>query len=302
MATLYEAARELGVPFTSEFEPSQNKFETPELALNYLEWGSPDSPTVVLLHGFAQTAHSWDFVSLSLADRYHVVSVDARGHGDSDWAENAAYSTADHRRDVRALVKHLNSSPLTLIGLSMGGGTAYSSAAESPDDFRAVVIVDTGPVGNPAGRDRIRNFARLPDELDTLDEFVKRIHAYVPDRPIEQVRTTVVYNVRQNDAGKWTWKYDKALRDPNRPRQGIPTEQAWAYLASIRCPALLIRGAQSDVLQSETARKMEQVMRDCTLVTVDAARHLVPGDNPVGFIKVVGPWLDRVHGIEPVRS
>lgn len=299
MATLYEAAQELGVPFTGEYEPTQKTFETPELTMRYLEWGSSDSPTLVLLHGFAQTAHSWDFVALSLADRYHVVSVDARGHGDSDWAADAAYSTEDHRRDVRALVKHLDSAPLTLIGLSMGGGTAYSSAAEHPADFRAVIIVDTGPVGNPAGRDRIRNFARLPDELDTLDEFVERIHSYVPDRPIEQVRSTVVYNVRQNDVGKWTWKYDKALRDPNRSRKGIPEEQAWAYLASIRCPALLIRGAESDVLQTETARQMEQVMRDCTLVTIDDARHLVPSDNPVGFIKVVGPWLDRVHGIEP---
>jgi pimeloyl-ACP methyl ester carboxylesterase len=295
MATLYEAAREMGVPFTNEFEPSHKTFETPELTMHYLEWGSPEAPTVVLLHGFAQTAHSWDLVSLSLADRFHVVSVDARGHGDSDWAPNAEYSTADHRRDVRALVKHLDTSPLTLIGLSMGGGTAYSSVAENPDDYRAVVIVDTGPVGDPIGRDRIQNFARLPDELDTLDEFVERIHAYVPDRPIEQVRATVVYNVRENSDGKWTWKYDKVLRDPERPRKGIPEGQAWEYLSSINCPALLIRGAKSDVLKPDTALKMKSTMKDCTFATVDKAGHLVPGDNPVGFIAVVGPWLDRVH-------
>jgi pimeloyl-ACP methyl ester carboxylesterase len=217
------------------------------------------------------------------------VSLDARGHGDSDWAPDAAYSTADHRRDVGAVVEHLGSSPITVIGLSMGGGTAYSYAAENPADIRALVIVDTGPSGNPAGRRRIGDFVKLPDELDTLDEFVERIHAYVPQRPIEQVRSTVINNVRQNDAGKWTWKYDSVLRDPTRPRSGIPSEQAWSYLKNIQRPTLLIRGANSDVLTADTALEMEQIMRDCTLVTVDKVGHLVPGDNPVGFISAVSP-------------
>ncbi len=204
----------MGVPYSGDYEPQQKEFKTPELTMRYLEWGSPDSPTVALLHGFAQTAHSWDFVALSLADRYHVVSLDARGHGDSDWAPDGAYSVADHRRDVGALVEHLGSSPLVLIGLSMGGGTAYSYASEHPADVKALVIVDSGPAGKPAGRERIRNFVTLPDELDTLDEFVERIHSYLPHRPIEQVRSTLLFNVRQNDVGKWTWKYDKVLRDP----------------------------------------------------------------------------------------
>ncbi|MDP6667742.1 MAG: alpha/beta hydrolase [Dehalococcoidia bacterium] len=297
MATLYEAARSLEVPFSEEFDFSQRELETPELTLRYLEWGSRESPALVLLHGFAQTAHSWDFIALSLADRYHVVSLDARGHGDSDWSADAAYSATDHRRDVRALVRHLDSPPVTLIGLSMGGGTAYTYTARRSTDVRSLVIVDTGPIGNPAGRRRISNFATLPDELDTLEEFVERIHAYVPERSLEQVRSTVTNSVRQNEAGRWTWKYDSALRDPNRSRKGVPEAQAWSDLKSIHCPTLLIRGAESDVLQPETAVEMERVMQDCTLATIENARHLVPGDNPAGFIRAVGPWLDRVHGI-----
>jgi pimeloyl-ACP methyl ester carboxylesterase len=299
MPTLHETAAEMGVPFTAVFEPLQKELKTPELTMRYLEWGSQESPTVVLLHGFAQTAHSWDFVALSLADRYHVVSLDARGHGDSDWAPDAAYSTADHRRDVQAVVDHLGSSPIAVIGLSMGGGTAYSYTAEKPADISALVIVDAGPSGNPTGQKRIGDFVELPDELDTLDEFIERIHTYVPHRPIEQLRSTVINNVRQNEAGKWIWKYDSVLRDPARPRSGIPSEQAWSYLKNIQCPTLLIRGADSDVLTADTALKMEQIMRDCTLITVGKAGHLVPGDNPVGFISAVRPWLDRMHGIQP---
>ena len=159
MPALHEAAAGLGVPFGGLFEPVQKELKTAELTLRYLEWGSPDSPTVLLLHGFARTAHSWDFVALSLADRYHVVSLDARGHGDSDWASDAAYSVADHRRDVNAVARHLGPSALTIVGLSMGGGTAYSYAAEEPGVVRALVIVDTGPGGEQAGRRRISDFA-----------------------------------------------------------------------------------------------------------------------------------------------
>jgi len=298
MANLYDTARVLGVPFTAEHKPNRRILQTSDLALNYFEWGSPDSPRILLLHGFAQTARSWDLIALSLADRYHVISVDARGHGDSEWSANAAYSPEDHRRDVKTLIKHLGSTPITLIGLSMGGGTSYSYAAEHAEDIRALVITDTGPVGNPKGRSRINDFVTMDDELDTLEEFVVRIHSYSSARTLEQVRSSVMNNVMQNKAGKWTWKYDKALRDPSRPRTRMPQQQAWAYLKSISCASLLIRGANSDLFMAETAVEMQKVMQNCTLVTVENAGHLVPRDNPVGFLQVVSPWLDEVHEID----
>jgi non-heme chloroperoxidase len=138
----------------------------------------------------------------------------------------------------------------------------------------------------------------MEDELDTLEEFVQRIHGYSTVRTLEQVRSSVMNNVMQNNAGKWTWKYDKALRDPNRPRKRIPQEQAWAYLKSISCASMLIRGANSDLFMAETAVEMQKVMQNCTLVTVENAGHLVPRDNPVGFLQAVSPWLDEIHGID----
>jgi pimeloyl-ACP methyl ester carboxylesterase len=298
MANLYETARKIGVPFTVETEGSRQMLQTPDLLLNYLEWGSSGSPTVILLHGFAQTAHSWDLIALSLADRYHVISVDARGHGDSEWAKNAEYSPADHRRDIKALINHLGSAPVTLVGLSMGGGTSYSYTAEHPKDIRALVIVDTGPVGNPKGRSRINSFVTMEDELDTIEEFVVRIHSYSSARTLEQVRSSVMNNVMQNQAGKWTWKYDKALRDQNRPRKRMSPEQAWEFLKSIDCETLLIRGSNSDLFLAETAIQMQKVMQHCALATVEDAGHLVPRDNPVSFLEVVSPWLDKVHSID----
>lgn len=291
MTTLYEAARAAGISFDREHEPRQREFHTGELALRYLDWGSDRAPLLLLLHGFAQTAHSWDFVSLSLAGSYHVIALDARGHGDSDWAQDKDYSSSAHQRDLDRLVSSLGVRSLGVIGLSMGGKTAYTFAARHADLVKALVIVDTGPVGMPSGGRRIRSFVQLPDERDSYEDFVQGVHEYQPLRSIEQIRNTLKFNVRQIPSGKWTWKYDRFLRDPGYRRPTTPPEEGWQYLRQIRCPTLLVKGDQSDVLAHETALEMMRTIRTCTYAVVERAGHIVPGDNPAGFLAAVGPWL-----------
>ena len=84
--SLHDAARQMGVPFTAENEPADRYIAVNGLQFHYLEWGEPDLPTIVMLHGVQQQAHSWDFISLPLSAGYRVIAVDQRGHGDSDWA------------------------------------------------------------------------------------------------------------------------------------------------------------------------------------------------------------------------
>ncbi len=301
MATLYEAARRAGVPFEREIAPVARRFRGGEVELSYLEWGPRDAPAVVLLHGFAQNAHSWDYTSLALGQEYRVIALDARGHGDSEWAPGADYSNAAHQRDLDAFIDHLDALPVTLVGLSMGGRTSYTYAGRRPDNLRGLVIVDTGPPPRerpakmPAGARRIMDFVNLPDQLDTWEEFVERIHRYNPRRSVQEVRDTLVHKVRQAANGKWTWKYDSALRDPNRPREAVSAEEQWGYLEAVTCPTLVVRGQESDIMARETADAMAERMRDCRLVEVERSGHLVPGDNPVGFISVVAEWLDALH-------
>ena len=71
---------------------------------HFLEWGQPDAPPIVLLHGGNQTAHSWDLVSLHLAGRYRVLALDQRGHGDSEWARDADYSVRAMADDALAFI------------------------------------------------------------------------------------------------------------------------------------------------------------------------------------------------------
>ena len=259
---------------------------------------------MVLLHGFAQNAHSWDYTSLALSQKYRVLALDTRGHGDSEWAPDSDYSNAAFQRDLDGFIGHLESVPVTIIGLSMGARIAYVYAGRRPSNVRNLVIVDSGPPASDGrsmrqkgGRRRIMDFVRLPDQMDTWEEFVERIHQYNPRRSMQEVRDTLVHKVRRAPNGKWTWKYDSALRDPDRPRESMPAAEQWGYLEAVTCPTLIVRGQDSDVMSSETAAEMARRMQRCQVVEIERSGHLVPGDNPVRFISVVLDWMSSLHDI-----
>ncbi len=291
LESLYKTARGRGVEFAEEFVPTTRTFDASELRLSYTEWGDPGLPTVILLHGFAQTSHAWDLITLGLADKFHLISLDQRGHGDSEWASDGDYSLETQQNDLDEFIKFLGVSRLNLVGLSMGGRNAYVFASRNPQFISNLVVVDTGPQGVRSGRSRIRNFVTMPDELDTFEEFVERVHSYVPHRSLEQISNSLLNNIRQMENGKWTWKYDRLLRDPNYRRQAASQDQLWAYWESVKCPSLIIRGGNSDVLASETVAEMTSRNPFSESAVVPESGHLVPGDNPAGFLRVIRPWL-----------
>ena len=149
--SLYDAARAMGVRFANENEP-QDKFVTANgMRFHYLEWGNRDNPPMLLLHGFAQTCHSWDFVALGFSDDYRVIVLDQRGHGDSDWAPDGDYSPETQQKDISAVVDELGLDNFVLMGLSMGGRNSFTYAANNPGKVRALVIVDAAPAEHAAG-------------------------------------------------------------------------------------------------------------------------------------------------------
>ena len=143
------------------------------------------------------------------------------------------------------------------------------------------------------GRNRIQNFRELPDELDTFEEFATRVQEYT-GRSREQTLGALKYSIRQRADGKWTWKYDKLLRTPGREERQWSSEQLWNAVAKITCPTLVVRGGNSDIFAHETMVKMEEVIPDCSIVTVPHAGHLVAGDNPADFLAAVREHYARV--------
>ena len=291
--TLYEAARQKGVSFTRETEPTDHQVVVNGMNFHYLEWGDSGNPTILMLHGGSQQAHSWDFVSLPLSEDYHILALDQRGHGDSDWAADGDYTIEAHQQDIDGFVRAVGLRDFNLIGHSMGGRNSYVWASRNPHQLRSLVIVDTGPEAVARGRNRIQNFRELPDELDTLEEFASRVQEYT-GRTREQTLGALKYSIRQRPDGKWSWKYDKLLRTPGRQGPQWTPEQLWEAVSRIDCPTLVVRGGDSDIFADETMRRMAQVIPACDTVTVPNAGHLVAGDNPVDFLVAVRKLL-RQH-------
>ena len=291
--SLHDAARAVGVTFSAEVEPKDEYVEANGLRLHFLDWGNPGKPDMLLLHGFAQTCHSWDFVALAFSDRFHVVVLDQRGHGDSDWAPDGDYSPETQQKDIHAFVQTVGLTSLVVMGLSMGGRNSFTYAASHGDDIRALVIVDAGPENMPAGSRNIRQFVQQDDELDSVDAFVQRFLKYNPRRDPVQVRGSMVHNLKQLPSGRWTWKYDSLLRSPDRRMQQDPdaTARLWSYLEGLTCPTLVVRGAESDIIAKETAGAMHERIPNGRLATVPNAGHLVMGDNPAGFEQAVTGFL-----------
>ena len=288
--SLFEAARRMGVPFIKEVKPQDKEVMAGGLRFHYLDWGNQDREPLLLLHGIAQQAHSWDFISLALSDRYHILALDARGHGDSQWAADGDYSLEAHQQDLDAFVEAMGLEGFILVGLSMGGRNGYVFASRRPEKVKALVIVDTEPEGTRQGSQRIRRFLTLPDELDSYKEFAQRIQKY-SGRPSWLVYGSLKYIIRQLPNGKWTWKYDKAIHSPRSWPPNWPSERLWQCLKSIQCPTLVVRGANSDLFRPATMHRMLKVIPNGRGALVPGAGHLVPGDNPAGFLEALNPFL-----------
>ncbi|MFN3974679.1 MAG: alpha/beta fold hydrolase [Dehalococcoidia bacterium] len=293
---LLEAARRAGVTIAApQREPADRWIDLRGLRFHYLDWGGEGLPWMLCLHGAAQNAHMWDFTALALCTRYHILALDQRGHGDSSWAPDGDYSLDAFIADLDAFVSTLGLKDITLVGLSMGGRNAFVYASRYPHNVRALVVADTGPEINRAGGDRIGRFMAMEDVLDSFEEFVERNLRHNPLRPAWMVRGSLRHNLVQRPDGRWTWKYDPAFRDPTRRTRRVANSDAlWEAWRSLRCPVLLVRGGESDVLAPQTAQRMVETLPQCRLVTIPRAGHLVPGDNPPAWEKAVTAFLAEV--------
>jgi len=288
---LLDQASRLGLHISSHDPMIENRITINQQTIHYIDWGNPQKPTILFLHGWGQTGHIWDFLSLSLRDRYHCVALDLRGHGDSSWAINGDYSIQAHIRDLTGMFRIFGRKPMILIGLSLGARTSYVFAAQYPNLVERLIIVDSGPETSETSISGIRSFMELPAELDTFDEFVERVHQYNHLRPIDQVQASLKHNLMRLANGKWTWKYDPVLRSGNPPEMGISEEFLWQSLKRIQCPTLVVRGQNSDILTHKTAMRMLSSIPNASLTAIEKAGHRVPGDNPLSFETAIHKFL-----------
>ncbi len=168
---LCASAADLGISHAPDTLYRSRNIVLRQLRFHFLDWGAPDAPAVVLLHGGHQSAHSWDLVSLHLAQRFRVLALDQRGHGDSEWARDVSYTNHEMSLDAEAFIAALGLERPILMGHSMGGRNSMLLVRRSPSLLRALVIVDVGPEVSDRGRAVIAGFVRDNEEFDDLEHF-----------------------------------------------------------------------------------------------------------------------------------
>jgi esterase len=262
------------------------------LRFHFLDWGTAGGPPLLLLHGGAQTAHSWDEVAPDLARDHHVLCLDQRGHGDTAWAPEGRYERADFVADVRAFLDDRGWPAATVVGLSMGGVNAIAFTAAEPERVRGLVVVDVAPTVARAGATAIREQLTVRG-FATFEEAVERALAFNPRRTRANIEDRLRHALRQDASGRWTYKYDPAIGGGG---VAADLERLWDDVRRLRCPTLLVRGAESPILAAETAVRFARELPSAAVAEVPGAGHSVMGDNPVGFLAAVRPFLAR-HGL-----
>jgi pimeloyl-ACP methyl ester carboxylesterase len=289
---LCASAADLGIPHAPEVPYWSRNIVLRHLRLHFLEWGAPDAPPIVLLHGGHQSAHSWDLVSLHLARRYRVLALDQRGHGDSEWVRDVAYSNHDMALDAASFIAALGLDRVILIGHSMGGRNAMLLTRHDAARLRALVVVDVGPEVSERGRQVIAGFVRDNEEFDDLEHFVRNVQQYDPYRSREHIERTVKYNMLQRADGKFVSKCDATPRRLGLVRGGGPLENITLEDAhAFRLPVLVVRGANSRILAADAAERFRDALPNGTLVTVPDCGHNVHGQNTQGFIEALTGFL-----------
>lgn len=257
-------------------------------------FGEAANPTALLFHGGGQTRHSWSGTAERLAQSgWYAVSVDLRGHGESDWDPAGAYRSTDFRDDVIEVARAFDRP--VLIGASLGGISSLLAVHEAGNELaRALVLVDIATRMEQSGAERIMDFMKDGLEgFDSLEAVADAVAAYNPHRPRPKDISGLEKNLRRGEGGRWHWHWDPAFMSPSSEGDGklVSQEVLDAAAASLRLPTLLVRGKMSDLLSEAGAQTFLEQVPHAEFADVSGAGHMVAGDKNDAFSDAVLAFL-----------
>lgn len=256
--------------------------------------GDPGAPPVLFLHGGGQTRHAWGGTADALArDGRLAISLDLRGHGESDWAPGESpYRLERFAADIRAVIAQL-ADPPALVGASLGGLTTLLAVGEATAPIAAAaVLVDIAPRIEPKGAQRITSFMiGRPDGYASLDEVADAIADYTRHRSRPRDLESLKKNLRVGENGRYYWHWDPRFMGPDGPAEIIDRERLFASARRLAIPTLLVRGRESDILSDEGVREFLEHLPDARYVDVGGAGHMVAGDRNDAFTEAVRAFL-----------
>jgi esterase len=259
------------------------------LRFHYRDWANEEAPPLVLLHAHTQNARTWDTFARGICDRYRVLALDQRGHGETEWA--VEYTPEKFVQDIEAFVEALGLARFNLIGFSVGGHSAYPFAVQHPAAIERLVLVEAIPELSPTAQEFLRVWLSQPEVFENPEVAVRSVRALARRAPEEELRHWVVSNLVRHDDRTWIWRFDPVLRAVNRPTIRPDAATLWATVPRLQCPTLVVRGAESEMFLRDMAEQMTRAIPKGQLAEVPNAGHWVPLDNPEGFLAVVRDFL-----------
>jgi pimeloyl-ACP methyl ester carboxylesterase len=259
--------------------------------------GPATGPTLLFLHGSGQTRQSWGSALAEANKRgYRAISLDLRGHGDSDWSPDGEYTLDRFAGDIRQVIATLGCEPM-LIGASLGGIIGMMIAAAPPPRLRALVLVDiTARVEMSGANEVIAFMDSAPNGFGSLEEAAEAVAAYLPHRPRPKNTEGLKRNLRLRN-GRYHWHWDPAFmrmgRDASGNLKADQPDRLENLARAIDIPTLLIRGSRSRIVSEAGAREFLEMVPHAEFVDIAGAHHMVAGDANDAFNTAVFDFIDR---------
>lgn len=282
--------------------PTSHRFVSQRLTLNYVDWGNPQAPLLVLIHGGRDHARNWDWLARALRDEYHIICPDLRGHGDSDWSPDGAYSMGYAVADLAQLIHQSSDGPIRMVGHSLGGAIALRYAGVNPEMVYRLAAIEglgvspldqrsTAPIAEQWRSwidERRALSARMPRRYATIAEACARMQQENQHLSADQALHLTVHGVRRNEDGTYSWKFDNYVRS-GLPG-GITDEELHQLWHAIDCPVWLVHGADSWAKHPGIDGRASH-FRQASVTSYDRAGHWVHHDRFDSFARDLRVFL-----------
>jgi pimeloyl-ACP methyl ester carboxylesterase len=284
--------------------PASHTFFSQRLRLHYVDWGNPDKPPLLLLHGGRDHCRNWDWTAAALRNDWHIIAPDLRGHGDSQWSTDGSYSMAGYIYDLAQLIHGQRLAPVTIVAHSLGGNISLRYAGIYPETVaRLVAIEGVGPSPRKLAERSAKTIAqrmdewireqrnlagRLPRRYPSIEDAFRRMQEENPHLSAEQARHLTVHGVNQNEDGTYSWKFDNYVRV--FPPYDMRLRDLVLLYSRITCPTLLLYGKESWSGNPAEDGRLEP-FRNASVIGFDRAGHWLHHDRLDEFLKVLRQFL-----------
>ena len=284
--------------------PTSRIYFSQRLRLHYVDWGNPDAPPLILLHGGRDHCRNWDWVARRLRADWHVIAPDLRGHGDSEWSKSANYGTAGYVYDLAQLIHQLKVSPVTIVSHSLGGSITMRYAGVAPETVKRIVAIE-GLGRSPRSLtetakktidQRFRDWiaeqrgasGRSSRRYASVNEATSRMQDANKHLSAEQARHLTLHGINQNEDGTFSWKFDNYVR-VSLPYD-ISQTDVEALWQRVNCPSLLVYGAESWASDPRVDGRARH-FPNAQIVRIAGAGHWVHHDKLDTFMALIEPFL-----------